>query len=213
MIVALEGIDGSGKSTQAVKLWSELNKRGIKTYGFSEPQKDGIGAQLRELALGQEFHEDVYIFLFLAARAQLLGENSELFNKAKTEHIILLDRYKASTFAYQMAWTNKWAREMGQLHRMIRSVGPDPDLTLYFDISPEESDRRKGSGLNHFDRWNRERKQALIDAYKMTMYPSGLYPLSSCSKTIDATGNEKAITDESLEIILKKYQKLGGKSA
>ena len=101
LYVAIEGVDGSGKSTFLKELVNELNKRGIDFITLREPGHGVIGEKIRELLLSNE-HEvssRAEVLLFAANRAQL--SNDEIKPALKAGKWVFSDRTVVSSLAYQ----------------------------------------------------------------------------------------------------------------
>lgn len=176
MIVVFEGIDGSGKTTQAKLLVEHLKQEGIPCTLIREPTPDGKAGIFRELALSGEYCPKAVFHLMLASRAQMLEENKAILEDPK--HVVVLDRYIYSTMAYQsialgmykMGFHNSVELEPEILDAAIASAnGYIPDFGFYIEIAPEESQRRLNSKGNHFDTWSLEKKALLIEAYETAL--------------------------------------------
>lgn len=102
MLIAFEGIDGSGKTTQAILLSKRLEAEGIENVVMREPGGTKLGEGVRDLLLHRtdlKINPVAEFLLFSASRAQLIVEkvNPEL-ESGKT---VILDRYFYSSIAYQ----------------------------------------------------------------------------------------------------------------
>lgn len=135
--ITLEGIEGSGKSTQIKLLSRYLTERGIAHLCTREPGGTPIAEAIRNLLLdpkNQEMLPETELLLYSAARAQHSGE---LIIPALNEgKIVISDRYFDSTYAYQGA-----ARELdfGVIDTLTEFVcyGKRPDLTILLDLPAE----------------------------------------------------------------------------
>ena len=143
MFITFEGPDGCGKTTQWQLLQETLRQRGYQVLASREPGGTSIGEQIRDVLHDQsnmEMANVTEILLYSASRAQLTEEvlRPALLNN----QIVLCDRYYDSTMAYQ-----GYGRGLNltMLHAITRFAtgGLTPDLTLYFDIEPEEGLRRR----------------------------------------------------------------------
>ena len=138
MFVTLEGIDRSGKTTQAARLARAL---GPDTLLLREPGGTPIGERVRDLLMDPalEVGPGVELLLFSAARAALAGQVIRPAKEAGRD--VVCDRFIDSTAAYQGV-----AREIGvelveQLNAVV--VGSCvPDLTVLLRIDPVEAERR-----------------------------------------------------------------------
>lgn len=137
-LITLEGIDGSGKSTQLRLLASDLRLREFDVLTTMEPGGTPLGRRLREAFL--ETEEDVSpiaeLLLFAADRAQHVNF---LIKPALGEgKIVISDRYADATRAYQGAgrgFPEKMVRQVIE----IATGGLKPDLTIFFDLPIEKA--------------------------------------------------------------------------
>ena len=133
---ALEGIDGSGKSTQLALLARRLEEAGIPCLTTCEPTDRPIGRLLRQVLTGQvKCDSRVVAPLFAADRLDHLlnGENG-LCQAVESGVTVLTDRYYFSSYAYQgvdfpLEWVIELNRPCAQLLR--------PSATIFIDVSPE----------------------------------------------------------------------------
>ncbi len=102
IVVILEGIDGSGKSSHAARVHEFLTSRGRKAQLFRDPGGTDVGEQIRTLvkSAAVPMHQHTQFLLFCAARAELAARISALLDEGTD---IVLDRWWYSTFAYQGA--------------------------------------------------------------------------------------------------------------
>lgn len=135
MFIAIEGIDGTGKSTQAARLAAYLKADcGREVLLTKEPGGWNGGAILRELVLsGELVHPWSEGYLFMLDRAEHV---SRVIEPAVREgKIVVCERYHASTLAYQV-----WGRGLPiePFDRLFKlSNFPVPDLTILLDMEPE----------------------------------------------------------------------------
>jgi dTMP kinase len=100
LLITLEGPEGAGKSTQLELLRERLADRAVEVY--REPGSTRLGDRVRELLLnGEAMNPEAEMFLFMGARAELIGER--ILPALDRGAIVLLDRYHDSTLAYQGA--------------------------------------------------------------------------------------------------------------
>jgi dTMP kinase len=142
--VVFEGLDGSGKSTQARRLYEVLTEEGVSVALFHEPGGTGLGTEIRK-SLKSESITGITpvseLFLFAAARAQLIKE--ELGSAIIQNQVVLCDRFTASTVAYQ-GFARGIPLDVVTKINEIATGGTVPDLTILLDISPENAlERRK----------------------------------------------------------------------
>ncbi len=151
MFVTFEGLDGSGKSTQAELLRARLEADGLDVVPTREPGGTELGEGVRELVLhGGHVGAWAEALLYVAARAQLVEEviRPALDRGAS----VICDRYLDSSVAYQGA-----GRELGVdriLDLNLAAVGGLlPDRTFLLELDPNEVSSRI---RRHFDRLERE---------------------------------------------------------
>ena len=146
MLIAFEGLDQSGKETQARTLRARLEQEGLKVRSLSFPDYGTpIGREIQQALAGErEFTPDVMQLLYVANRYEY-RPRLELWHSAGD--IVICDRYRASSIAYGEAqgldadWLNDVQRHL-----------PEPSLTLLLDIAPETAVRRKQSGRDRYER-------------------------------------------------------------
>ena len=161
---ALEGIDGSGKSTQLSLLAQRLEAAGRPCLTTCEPTSRPIGALLRQVLTGKvRCDSRVVAPLFVADRLDhLLSEEAGLCQAVKEGRTVLTDRYYFSSYAYQsvdlpLEWVIEANRPCADLLR--------PTATLFIDVEPELAleriaQNREGTELfETMDRLTRTREQ------------------------------------------------------
>ncbi len=134
MLITIEGIDGAGKTTIALKLYEYLKKEKGEAYLFREPGSTEVGEKIREILLMYEVGDITELLLFESARAELTERL--LLPLLKKGKIVILDRFCDSTTAYQ-GYGRGIDIEMIERINMFASKGIKPDLTILLDISPE----------------------------------------------------------------------------
>ncbi len=133
---SLEGLDGSGKSTQLALLEASLRGRGYRTLSVREPGGTTVSSRIREILLSPEHGEMApmtELFLYSAARAQLVHQ---IIGPALEEgKVVLADRFGWSTLAYQ-GYGRGMDRSVidSMLHAACGGIWPLHSFLL--DISP-----------------------------------------------------------------------------
>ncbi|MEK6478616.1 dTMP kinase [Catalinimonas sp. 4WD22] len=145
VMIALEGIDGSGKSTQIKLLAEQLEKAGYKVYTTFEPTDSPIGKMIRDIfSHRMEADHKVIAGLFVADRLNhLLSKTEGIMKKLEEGYTVLTDRYYLSSYAYhsvhmEMDWVIQANAMSAELLR--------PALNIFIDISPEISMERINKG-------------------------------------------------------------------
>ena len=155
MFISIEGLDGSGKTTQAQRLYDWLRLRGHDVLLTREPGGTPIGEQIRALLHDLDntaMQPATELLLYNASRAQLVAE--ELRPQLESGGIALCDRYADSTLAYQ-------GYGHGQDLELLRSVidaatgGLQPDATIFLDIPPQTALERRRMASLFGEEWNR----------------------------------------------------------
>lgn len=145
LFITLEGIDGSGKSTQRELLARELRQRGLDVVVTREPGGTAIGEGVRALLVSDasvHIAPTSELLLYVAGRAQHVAE---LIKPAlDAGRIVISDRYTDSTVAFQGYGRGLDLETIAELNR-IATGGLVPDLTIVFDVDPALARARKGS--------------------------------------------------------------------
>lgn len=158
MLVAFEGIDGTGKSTQLRKLANFLKEQGLPVISTYEPTDSRYGRRIRELYQDRSAcspEEELRLFL----EDRRLHVNELITPELAAGKIILTDRYYYSTAAYQGAA----GMDIAEIFTR-NSFAPVPDLVLLLTMAPEISISRiqegRGEELNDFEQLDQLRKVA-----------------------------------------------------
>lgn len=150
LFIALEGIDGSGKSTQARLLAERLQQAGHKVYCTSEPTKSPIGLLIRDI-FKHKFEADhrTIAGLYVADRLEhLLNKTDGILKKMEEGYTVITDRYYFSSYAYQGTHMSlDWVIEANSLSAALLR----PDLNVFIDITPEVSAERITAGRNSIE--------------------------------------------------------------
>lgn len=137
MLVAFEGIDGSGKSSVAKAVASALRTQGLPVRLTQEPTSTWLGKSVRK-GISGGLDPLALAFLFLADRAEHVKRLG-----AKDADIVLTDRYRDSTTAYQAAALDeRLPGALGLLSRLQDGLFPAPDLAILLDVPAEVGVKR-----------------------------------------------------------------------
>lgn len=151
--ITFEGIDGSGKSTQARLLAAALEKAGAPTVLTREPGGSAGAEEIRRLLVEGDpdrWSAETEILLFTAARRDHLEKRIEPALLCGTN--VISDRFADSTRIYQGATRGELRATVDRLHEQM--IGREPDLTLIIDMSPEKALQRgldRNSGEDRFE--------------------------------------------------------------
>ncbi len=146
MLIVIEGVDQSGKETQAQRLRERLRAAGHKVRLLSFPDYGtSIGEEIARALQGErEYGADVMQLLFVANR----HERREAIREWVDGGLILVcDRYRASSIAYGEAQ----GLDAGWLEDIQRYL-PRADLTIFIDIAPATAATRKSQGRDRYER-------------------------------------------------------------
>ncbi|MHC1586211.1 MAG: dTMP kinase [Candidatus Hecatellaceae archaeon] len=139
-LIAFEGLDGSGKTTQACLLVEALRKRGVKACYTCEPTYWRVGDLIRLHVSRFKRRLPVYeALLFAADRYEHVVR--EVKPRLRRGYVVVSDRYVYSSLAYQGAsgLSLQWIRS-------LNFFAPKPDLTVLIDLPAEQALKRKLKG-------------------------------------------------------------------
>jgi dTMP kinase len=161
LFISLEGIDGSGKSTQAGLLAEAL---GEDTLLIREPGGTGAAERIREVLADPALELDPFaeLLLFLAARADLVAQ--VIRPALEQGRDVVSDRFADSSVAYQGAARGLGVGEVISLSDAATD-GLWPDLTLLLRMDPEEAQGRAG-GEDRFESEGLDLQRAVAQAYE-----------------------------------------------
>lgn len=129
LFIVLEGIDGSGKTTQARALLRRLRRRGRKAAFFREPTRGRWGREIKRLAVrAGSLTPEEELDLFVKDRRENVEKN--LRPALAAGKVVVLDRYYFSTIAYQGAK----GLDTGRIRRLNESFAVEPDLVIVLDV-------------------------------------------------------------------------------
>ena len=156
LFLSFEGVDGSGKSTQAARLAQTLRDEGFAVELLREPGGTALGERLREVLLSRSetaIGSSAELLLFYAARAELLEER--IVPALAAGSIVILDRFCDSTFAYQGYGRRMEEGFLDALETWV--VGEhQPVRTWVLDVPPEVSKARRDKRAEAQDRFEAE---------------------------------------------------------
>lgn len=168
LFVTFEGTDGCGKTTQMKRAADWLRGRGYEVVSTREPGGCPISERIREIILdvgSAGMTAECEAMLYAAARAQHV---SEVIRPAvKRGAIVLCDRFLDSSLVYQGVGRGLGMGAVRALNR-LGVDGCQPDLTLFYDISPERAmqRRRAASAPDRLELEEKEFFEAVYGAYK-----------------------------------------------
>jgi dTMP kinase len=155
--VVLEGLDGAGTTTQALRLAAALRRTGHRVVLTREPSEGPVGALLRQALDGpgrQLLSDATLALLFAADRLDHLASTVEPGLAAGA--IVISDRYALSSFAYQ-------GRVLGQPWvEALNARARTPDLTLFLEVVPRVAATRRRLRGGRKERFDDSRTQASV---------------------------------------------------
>lgn len=156
LLISFEGIDGSGKSTQARLLDAHLQRDGYETLLVREPGGTELSERIRSILLDQELNVEpmAELLLFSAARTQLVAER--IRPALAGGRIVICDRFYDSTTAYQGAGRQVANPDWLQPFHQRVTDGLVPDRTYLVDLDPETARTRREKGGVDDDRMELE---------------------------------------------------------
>jgi dTMP kinase len=146
MLIAFEGLDQSGKETQARHLRARIEQEGLRVHALSFPDYGTpIGQEIQKALHGErEFTPEVMQLLYVANRSEH-KPRLELWMSGK--QVVICDRYCASSVAYgeahglDPAWLTDIQRHL-----------PPASITVLLDLAPDTPVKRKSSGRDRYER-------------------------------------------------------------
>lgn len=147
LFISFEGIDKSGKSTQAGMLVEELQRRGYDVVATYEPGSTELGRKIRHLVLNWKPHGEIHagaeMFLFAADRAQHVNEVIRpALNAGK---VVISVRYVDSTLAYQGYGRGLNLHDLNAIQNVAMG-GLMPAITVWMDVDLQTA-RKRGWGI------------------------------------------------------------------
>jgi dTMP kinase len=149
LFIVLEGIDGTGKSTQTRRLGEWFISQGREVVLSREPTDGPWGRKLRESAATGRLSPQDELQYFLNDRRQHVEE--KIAPALAAGKVVILDRYYFSTMAYQGAR----GFDPAEIRRMNEAFAPAPDLLLILDLDVDTAHDRighRGDSTNEFEK-------------------------------------------------------------
>ncbi|MEZ4453616.1 MAG: dTMP kinase [Nannocystaceae bacterium] len=196
LFIALEGIDGSGTSTQTRALASRLRERGLPVHETCEPSRGPIGRMIREHLSAARTPIDPGALALLFAADRLDHVAREIRPAIDAGAIVISDRYVVSSLVYQSTECDPaWVRS-------INARAPWPDLCVLLDLDPEIAIARvrariaqEGGELERYDHADVQRR--LAAGYRDALAARELGPIIA----VDAAAPVDAVTTALLDLL------------
>lgn len=196
MLITFEGIDGSGKSTQAKRLYEKLKSLGYKVSLYRDPGSTDLAERLRNLILDFDLDPITELFLFETARSSLVAE--KILPDLKEGKIVLVDRFIDSTVAYQ-----GYGREINlgtvNLLNHIATKGRKPDITFLLNVPIELALSRIKGKKTRFE--DRDYLRRVRDGYLLLAHEE-----KERIVVIDGTKEEEEIQGEILNHLKERFR-------
>ncbi|MCK5691054.1 dTMP kinase [Myxococcota bacterium] len=172
LLIALEGIDGSGTTTQVALLADWLRDKGHTVHTTAEPSTLPIGKLIRQILRGEEaINKKSLALLFAADRLDHIER--EITPKLDAGTIVITDRFILSSLAYQ------GLDNPGDWIRQLNKYSVSPDISILLRISAKTSAKRRavrGEAAEIFDADKTQEK--LVDAYDEAFENNALGPVA-----------------------------------
>jgi len=194
--IVIEGIDGSGLSTQAVKLENYLREKGIKVVLTKEPTDSLIGGLIKA-ALKKEWKVDPIALQLLFAADRAFHVNTEIVPALLEGKSVISDRYYFSSFAYGEAQ----GLDVNFL-KVVNSKFQRPDLLIILDVPPEvsiERIKKARFGFTLFE--EKEYLRKVRDSFKKIFMEN-----KDIAHLVDGTKSIEEVHKEIKEIVEKKLK-------
>lgn len=196
-LIALEGVEGAGKSTHVRRLASTLRERGIAVLETREPGGTAFGVELRRILMHLPETPPTpltELLLYLADRAQHVAQ--VIAPALADGHVVLTDRFSASTIAYQ-GYARRLDVSMVTRLDAIARQGVRPALSVLLDC-PVEVGLRRAHGDDRFHREDREFHERVRAAFlSLARADRDRYCV------IDATGPPEQVQQEILAAVTR----------
>lgn len=197
--VTLEGVEGSGKSTQAARVASSLSENGRKVLTTREPGGTKTGEGIRALLLGSDdgsVRPETELLLIMASRAQHVRD--VILPALRGGAVVICDRFSDATMAYQSGGRGIPEERVSALDA-VATGGLKPDLTVLLDLPEEEGMARLKGRSAEPDRMERESRSFHKDVRGRYLEIARRDP--GRVKVIDASLPEGEITQKIVDLI------------
>ncbi len=146
MLIAVEGIDGAGKTTISQYIAELLKKKGLEVVILKEPSNSEYGRKIRESDERLPAEEELRLFIL----DRIVDVRENILPALRSGKTVVMDRYYYSNIAYQSAR----GLNGDEIKKVNEEIAPKPDLVILLDVNPEISLSRiqKRKKLTPFER-------------------------------------------------------------
>jgi len=193
LFITIEGMDGSGKTTQINVIRDYISEKGYNVILAREPGGTKISEKIRDIILDPAngaMAAITEVLLYASARAQLIAE--VIKPAVESGSVVVCDRFIDSSFAYQGFGRGIDINTIADVNRAAID-GMMPDLTFFIDMSPEIALKRRMAS-SEADRIEKEHMEFHMKAYNGYKELARLYP--ERIKTIDGNRTVEEISQE-----------------
>ena len=205
MFITFEGPDGSGKSTVIKAVYERLINDGYSVILTREPGGTPIAEKIREVILDNSntaLDARTEALLYAASRRQHLVE--KIWPAIKEGKIVLCDRFLDSSLAYQGEGRKLGIENILNVN-LFATENTYPDLTLFFNISPEEGLKRVSKDKKRVaDRLDNENANFHQEVYNGFLKVNSMY--KDRIQVIDATKSLNEVIENAYKIIKSKLE-------
>ena len=188
--ITLEGIEGSGKSTNLSIIKKILDNNKINYVVTREPGGGPLGSKLRKILLDKNnnISPSVEMLLMMADRKDHV--DNLINHNLKQGNWVISDRYLDSTIAYQGGGRELDLNLINSLSEELEL--PTPDLTLLFDLPVNEAlDRAKArSTLDRFESESEDFHKRIRDSYLEQAYKNNRFKIVNSSQDIESVAEQ-----------------------
>ncbi|MBZ4643467.1 MAG: thymidylate kinase [Deferribacteraceae bacterium] len=148
LFIAIDGIDGCGKSTQAKMLAQYFSDIGLNVFLTKEPGGTEVGNILRNILISQKYHLDSISEMLLYSADRLEHQKQIIIPKLGENTNVITDRFLSSTYAYQIFGRKLEKNILDELVKLTVKIFPH--YTFILDIKPEVAiERAKNRLIQH----------------------------------------------------------------
>jgi dTMP kinase len=217
MFITLEGIEGSGKTTQVDHITRFLGLSALDIAVTREPGGTTLGRKIRGILLDPQSRDmtpDTELLLYTADRAQHIRQ--VILPAIKAGKIVLCDRYFDATLVYQGYARGLDITKIRELHQLM-CEGLSPDLTLLFDLPPEIGLARAWKQIHSGERCGSETRfeKEAVDFHRKVR--QGYLELARMEPDrfhlIDASRDEASVRREIFSVLTERVLKQLTKNA